>query len=88
MTTQRYRKLPVEIEAMEWDGTFVNAQYIVEWILVAGEDAWYFHLDNQIRISTLEGVMSASPGDFIIKGVAGEFYACKPDIFFKTYEPA
>lgn len=88
MTTQRYRKLPVEIEAMEWDGTFVNAQDIVEWIIAAGEDAWYFHLDNQIRIYTLEGVMSASPGDFIIKGVAGEFYACKPDIFFKTYEPA
>lgn len=39
-----------------------------------------------VRINTLEGVMTASPGDFIIKGVKGEFYPCKPDVFEKSYE--
>ena len=40
-----------------------------------------------LMIATLEGVMSASPGDYIIRGVKGEFYPCKPDIFHATYEP-
>jgi hypothetical protein len=38
-------------------------------------------------IATVEGVMEANPGDYVIKGVAGEFYPCKPDIFEQTYEP-
>lgn len=42
---------------------------------------------NHILISTLEGDMKALPGDYIIRGVSGEFYPCKPDIFEKTYEP-
>jgi hypothetical protein len=42
---------------------------------------------DRIEIETLEGTMSANPGDWIIKGVNGEFYPCKPDIFAKTYEP-
>jgi hypothetical protein len=41
-----------------------------------------------LHIKTLEGAMIASIGDFVIKGVNGEFYPCKPDIFAKTYEPA
>lgn len=41
-----------------------------------------------LRIHTIEGMRNASPGDWIIKGVHGEFYPCKPDIFVKTYEPA
>ena len=41
---------------------------------------------RHLRISTLEGAIDASKGDYIIKGVAGEFYPCKPDIFEKTYE--
>lgn len=44
--------------------------------------------DKGYDIETLEGVMHASPGDWIIKGVKGEFYPCKPDIFEQTYEPA
>lgn len=43
--------------------------------------------DGQFKITTLEGVHIASVGDFIIKGVKGEFYPCKPDIFEATYEP-
>lgn len=42
---------------------------------------------NYLEIETLEGTMTARPGDFVIKGVNGEFYPCKPDIFLKTYEP-
>lgn len=42
--------------------------------------------DMSILIDTLEGLVKATPGDFIIKGVKGEFYPCKPDIFWKTYE--
>lgn len=86
MNPSRYRKAPVEIEAWEWDGTVISTEEIVEWILSNGEDAWYFAHDHTIRISTLEGVMSAQPGDFIVRGIVGEFYPCKPDIFSKSYE--
>lgn len=46
-----------------------------------------YHEADYILIRTLEGTMTANPGDWIIKGVNGEFYPCKPDIFEKTYEP-
>ena len=57
---------------------------ILDWI--GDSAAW--HDGTDIFIPTLEGVMRASVGDWIIKGVNGEFYPCKPDIFEKTYEPA
>lgn len=57
---------------------------IVDWIQTGGGKAKHDHTD--IYIDTLEGTMCASVGDFIIKGVQGEFYPCKPDIFEKTYE--
>lgn len=88
---QWYRKLPVEIQAMEWQGSPMEASYIIDWVLREGGTARYDdHLlfGEAIHIDTLEGITVASPGDFIIKGVAGEFYACKPDIFAKTYEAA
>ncbi|MST50918.1 hypothetical protein FYJ64_01050 [Clostridiales Family XIII bacterium WCA-MUC-591-APC-3H] len=47
-----------------------------------------YQTDTQMDIETLEGTMHASPGDYIITGVNGEKYPCKPDIFKKTYEPA
>jgi hypothetical protein len=47
-----------------------------------------YQTDVEVEIHTLEGVMKASPGDFIITGVNGEKYPCKPDIFWKTYEEA
>lgn len=46
-----------------------------------------YQTDVEIQIETLEGIMTASPGDWIITGVNGEQYPCKPDIFEKTYEP-
>jgi hypothetical protein len=81
-----FRKKPVVVEARQFkDTSYVDVE-IVRWC-----DGYYS--DNgdhagSIAIHTLEGVMYASPGDWIIKGVNGEFYPCKPDIFEKTYEPA
>lgn len=83
----RYRKRPVVIEA--WQITFDNVHDVARWcggtsLRDLGEgDPWV-----GVRIHTLEGVMSADLGDYVIKGVQGEFYPCKPDIFTATYEPA
>ena len=77
-----YRKKPVVIEAKQWRG--LNHYEIFEFI---GADNHFFSEDQKdLYILTLEGTMKASIGDFIIKGVHGEFYPCKPEIFEKTYE--
>lgn len=78
----KYRKKPVVIEAVVWKGN--NHHEIVEF---CGVDGCYFS-DNQkdLLIPTLEGDHKATINDYIIKGVNGEFYPCKPDIFDKTYE--
>lgn len=96
-----YRKKPVVVEAMQFQGGATNATPIIDWILAGdGTATWneefpgwvspdgetgYGPEPEGISVTTLEGVMSASVGDFIIKGVVGEFYPCKPDIFEKTY---
>lgn len=80
----KFRKKPVVIEALQYTPETFNLvrQFV-------GNDTPLHRLgDDKIGIPTLEGVMYASPGDFIIKGVNGEFYPCKPDIFEETYEPA
>lgn len=59
---------------------------LVVWLGIGG--AWEYCHDGGIDIKTLEGTMHASPGDWIIRGVKGELYPCKPDIFEATYEPA
>lgn len=80
---KRYIKKPVEVEALEWDGT--NCAEVAEF---CGPDALFVECDGQkqLRIITLEGMMISSVGDFIIKGVDGEFYPCKPLIFKATYD--
>ena len=95
---KQYRKKPVVIEAMQWDGSAESATVVVGWILREGATACFYkhlmdgdliaHPDPYLKIDTLEGPIIASAGDFIIRGVNGEFYPCKPDIFAKTYEPA
>ncbi len=82
----RYRKKPVEIEARQL--TPETLYSIKRWIGAAR-----IHTDGvplgapvKLAIETLEGVMLADFGDFIIRGVQGEFYPCKPDIFAATYE--
>lgn len=88
----KYRKKPVVIEAVQWTG--LNPAECKEF---TGDGAEYIYHDAayevnaappsvEIIIHTLEGDMRASVGDYIIKGVDGEFYPCKPDIFEKTYE--
>ena len=78
-----YRKKPVVVEAVQWTGE--NHAEMCEFI-----DPEVFEIKPKegLIIHTLEGDHHASPGDYIIKGVNGEFYPCKPDIFAKTYEPA
>lgn len=88
----QYRKRPVVIDAIQWNGS--NLIEITEFIEGKKIDASSFRWDdyedlvfmNGLTIRTLEGEMKASIGDYIIKGVNGEFYPCKPDIFEKTYE--
>ena len=75
-----YRKKPVEVQAVQWDGK--NEDEVLKFcskarIMIKGDS---------IFIDTLEGTMEAKKGDYIIKGVKGEFYPCKPDIFEATYE--
>lgn len=91
---RQYRKKPVIVEAVQLDN--INMPCAVRWI---GEDKAKMNLESDeawklgkappifsVTICTLEGDMKAMPGDYIIKGVHGEFYPCKPDIFEKTYE--
>ena len=79
-----YRKLPVVIQAIMWDGT--NYKELCEKLPNFRDYSEYRPDINYLYISTLEGVMQASIGDFIVRGVNGEFYPCKNDIFLKTYE--
>lgn len=85
-----YRKLPVRLGAMLYDGT--NGAEVVKWVRAGGYRASLRGGDGggslgaTIGIQTPEGVIWASPGDYVIRGVAGEFYPCKPDIFDATYE--
>ena len=99
---QKFRKKPVVIEAIRldegpnetFDGFSPNDlahARIAGWML--GHGFRDFRVDGDRRpfglvIATLEGEMHANPGDWIIRGVAGEFYPCKPDIFEQTYEEA
>lgn len=76
----RFRSLPVEIEAVQWTGD--NRVEILEWCRAAK-----IKPTGDVLISTLEGDMIGRPGDWIIKGLRGEFYPCKPEIFAAKYEP-
>lgn len=91
-----FRKKPVEVEAVQWNGE-VLVGGAPEWIAAVGEDLDHdpatveagrvaFHGEH-LFIGTTEGTMCASPGDWIIKGTAGELYPCKPAIFAEIYEP-
>lgn len=84
---KRYRKKPVEVEAVQFKD---DADVLCELsAFIDNQDLRVDYADPEnpvLKIETLEGVMKASVGDYIIKGVNGEFYPCKPDIFEKTYE--
>jgi hypothetical protein len=81
----KYRKKPVEIEAIQWVSD--NIEQVYE-MLGVGDNLIINTDEDEVKhfINTLEGKMEMSWGDYIIKGVKGEFYPCKPDIFELTYE--
>src|ERR1700680_555896 len=76
--TMKFRKKPVEVEA--WEN--VPGATVPGWFQCKGG----CEPGASIKIATLEGIMTAAPGDWIIKGVKGEIYPCKPDIFAATYD--
>lgn len=85
---QTFRKRPVTIQAIQWDGSIASGETIAALL-----PAVVLHAEKddprppRLSIATLEGVMTARAGDWIIQGVAGEVYPCKADIFAATYEP-
>lgn len=83
----QYRKKPVVIEAILYQAELGNNR-IMNWLALHGANIkdWTFH-DGEITMPTIEGKMTAKDGDYIIKGIKGEFCPCKPDIFAATYEP-
>ena len=91
----KYRKKPVVIEAFQYDGDLKNKDgfyYVPQWAVDAFEsDVMYYDSlenepPNELFIKTLEGIHQVSVGDYVIQGIQGELYPCKPDIFEKTYE--
>jgi hypothetical protein len=89
MVVEKYRKKPIVVEAIQWTGKnlkevikFLNDCNCKREVRIEDDD------DGHIKLSivTLEGVMKANYGDYIIKGIKGEFYPCRKDIFEETYE--
>jgi hypothetical protein len=78
------RKRPVAVSAARHDGSLVSANTLA--LVVGGRFSRIDGDEWSVSIDTLEGTMTAMPGDWIIRGVQGEFYPCKPDIFEATYE--
>lgn len=87
----KYRKKPVVINACPWNPVAPIMMY-PDWLKSALDErkveVVFDDDEAYLLIHTLEGDHYASPGDYIIQGVAGELYPCKPDIFARTYEPA
>ena len=85
----KYRKRPVVVEAFQFTDDEIETLIGLQEFMDRDVRVSYKNPENPVlKIETLEGVMDASIGDYIIKGVRGEFYPCKPDIFKATYEEA
>lgn len=92
----KYKKKPVVIEAFQYDGDLKGSDgkyYVPDWAVEAFKNGTLFYMSlsplyppYELHVKTLEGNMRVSVGDYIIQGVNGELYPCKPDIFEKTYE--
>lgn len=82
----KYRKKPVVIEAIEWNGDMTSVEGLQ--VRSSCQSVAQELGDTALYIETLEGTMKAELGDWIILGIKGELYPCKPDIFAATYEPA
>jgi hypothetical protein len=91
LTNMKYRKKPVVIEAIQWDGIHGPSTAMICDTFGSSDESgevrvWVNQYGNLLIIKTLEGNMTAQPGDYIIQGVKGELYPCKPDIFEQTYD--
>ena len=95
----KYRKKPIVIEAFQYDGDLMNSEgeyYVPSWAVDAFIDDVLLYDSKtkknkppyELYVNTLEGKMLVNVNDYIIQGVNGEIYPCKPDIFEKTYELA
>jgi len=95
---QKFTKKPVDIEAIRFEGGAKNATPVIDWVLRGGGTARYHEevLETEdgetvvadaehIAIDTLEGTMRASVGDWVVRGVKGEYYPVRADIFRQTY---
>lgn len=82
----KFRKKPIVIEAVQWSGDILDAEDVTNF--ASGSSCPVGFQGNALVVYTLEGQMRADPLDWIIRGVKGELYPCKPDIFAATYEPA
>jgi hypothetical protein len=82
----RYRKKPIVIEAVQFDGSNGSKNALMKLMDTNFIASVKIEGVEQFTIETLEGNMTATEGDYIIKGVKGEIYPCKPDIFEMTYE--
>lgn len=81
----KYTKKPVTVEALQWDGTIDSAKEITDWIEGNEGSLRYDQHEARMVIHTLEGNMGAKPGDYIIRGLEGEFYPCDQRIFNNSY---
>ena len=81
---KKYVKKPLVVEALKWDGS--NRSEVFDFCSLSHVTYEYGSSTPKLVIQTLEGPMTASVGDYIIKGIKGEFYACKPDVFKLTYD--
>lgn len=85
-----FRKKPVVIQAIKTDVALTRATHepsrLPDWLWCAAECGEIIFLGDHVRIKTLEGDMRAAPDDWIICGVKGELYPCKPDVFAQTYD--
>lgn len=85
MEAQRYRRKPVVVEAVQWDGSEETQAQIVTW--ARGKIQGYFDTAYFLHVRTPGGTMRAKAGDWIVRGVLGGFYRYEPDDFEGTYEP-
>lgn len=85
---ERYRKRPLVVEAVRFppDATVAQARAVCRWVRDGGGSASVSA--SGVRIETLAGVVEAVPGDYVIRGVMGEHYPCRPDVFERSYEVA
>lgn len=90
----RYRKKPVAVAAMQWDGTDSSMEAILRWTKIVDKKGlvhWSISREGgqvlKAFVVTPNGSVQIEPNEWIIKGVDDEFYPCKPDIFQKTYDP-